>query len=74
MINDAEFPDKLLFLRWPLRYKVAYGGRSSGKSWSFARMLLLLGGESKLRILCAREIQESIKDSVVVPKGTYDEA
>lgn len=46
------------------RYRVAYGGRGSGKSWAFARMLLLRALEKKIRILCARELQNSIKDSV----------
>ena len=63
-ILDANFPDKLEFLFQPYRYKVAYGGRGSGKSWGFARALLLQATEKKLRILCAREIQRSIKQSV----------
>lgn len=46
------------------RYKVAYGGRGSAKSWTIARILLLKGVNTKLRILCAREIQKSIKKSV----------
>jgi len=37
---------------------------NSGKSWTFARALLLLGASKKLRILCAREVQKSIKKSV----------
>lgn len=46
------------------RYKVAYGGRGSSKSWTIARILLLKAMQSPLRILCTREIQDSIKDSV----------
>ena len=46
------------------RYKVAHGGRGSGKSWTVARILLLKAMSSKIRILCTREIQVSIKDSV----------
>lgn len=46
------------------RYKVAYGGRGSGKSWTFARMLIALAYSRKCRILCTREVQKSIKDSV----------
>lgn len=61
---NAEFPEKLRFLFQPKRYKVARGGRGSGKSWGFARALLILGAQKKLRILCAREVQRSIKDSV----------
>lgn len=60
----AKFPDKLQFLFDPHRYKVAYGGRGSGKSWGFARALLLQAANKPLRVLCAREIQKSIKQSV----------
>lgn len=61
---DAHFPPKLEPLFKPARYKVFYGGRGAAKSWGFARALLILGAQSKLRILCAREIQKSIKQSV----------
>jgi phage terminase large subunit len=43
---------------------VYYGGRASLKSHSVARSLLIRGSEKKLRILCTRELQKSIKDSV----------
>lgn len=48
----------------PSRYKVFYGGRGGAKSRSFATVLLIMGLERKLRILCTREVQKSIKDSV----------
>ena len=60
----AKFPDKLDFLFEPHRYKVAYGGRGSGKSWSMARALLIKAANEPTRVLCAREIQRSIKQSV----------
>ncbi len=60
----AQFPAKLECLFRPMRYKVAHGGRGSGKSWGFARALLVLGAQSQLRIICAREVQKSIKESV----------
>lgn len=60
----AQTPRKLGFLFQPARYKVAYGGRGGAKSWNFARALLVLGRSRPLRIVCAREIQESIQDSV----------
>ena len=60
----VEIPRKLDFLFRPARYKVAHGGRGSGKSWSFAQALLILGAKKKMRILCTREVQKSIKDSV----------
>ena len=46
------------------RYILLYGGRSSGKSTSTALALLLRGRNKKLRILCTREYQNSIADSV----------
>ena len=48
----------------PARHKGAKGGRGSGKSHSIARILLARGLSERQRILCAREIQRSIKDSV----------
>ena len=60
----AQFPNKLDFLFEPHRYKVAYGGRGSGKSWSYARALLIKAANEAIRVLCAREIQKSIKQSV----------
>jgi predicted phage terminase large subunit-like protein len=52
------------FVERKARHKVARGGRGGGKSWCVARLLLLMGSERKLRVLCAREVQKSIKDSV----------
>ena len=46
------------------RYKVFHGGRGSGKSWAFARALLIQASSEPLRILCCREVQKSIKQSV----------
>jgi phage terminase large subunit len=60
----AEFPQTLEFLFQPARYKVLYGGRGGAKSWGVARALLIQGAQSPLRILCAREFQNSIGDSV----------
>jgi phage terminase large subunit len=61
---DYEFPHKMGFLFDKHRFKIAYGGRDGGKSWSFARALLLMGAERQLRIGCFREVQNSIADSV----------
>jgi phage terminase large subunit len=60
----AEFPDKLRVLFQPARYKVLYGGRGGAKSWGIARALLVLAAGKPLRVLCAREIQKSISESV----------
>ncbi len=59
-----DFPQMLSGLFEPHRYKILYGGRGGMKSHSIARALLLQGMSKRLRILCARELQKSIKDSV----------
>lgn len=46
------------------RYKVLHGGRGSAKSWSVADILVTLSRKIPLRILCCREVQNSIRDSV----------
>jgi phage terminase large subunit len=60
----ADFPEALAFLFEPARYKVAYGGRGGAKTWNFGRALLILASERPLRVLCTREIQKSIRESV----------
>jgi len=61
-----QFPSKLKCLVEPKhsRYRILYGGRGGGKSHSVARMLLCKGVLNTIRVLCAREFQTSIKDSV----------
>lgn len=76
-----QFPRKAQILFRPAPWKVLYSGRAACKSWSVAQALILLAhstyphkihiegggvGFKPLRILCAREIQASIKDSVHV--------
>ncbi|GGE36286.1 hypothetical protein GCM10007276_12220 [Agaricicola taiwanensis] len=61
---NIEFPDKMQFLFDAARYKILYGGRGGAKSWGIARALLVLGAMDPLRVLCAREIQKSIQESV----------
>lgn len=60
----VEVPEKLLPLFQPNRYKVVYGGRGSGKSWTVARALVALAASKPIRVLCARETQKSIQESV----------
>jgi phage terminase large subunit len=61
---SLEIPEKLECLLEDHRYKIVYGGRGSSKSWTVARVLLAIGRRKKLRVLCAREFQNSISDSV----------
>ena len=64
MARDFELPDYAEKLLDPARYKVLYGGRAAGRSWTVARLLLTFAARERLRILCAREWQRSMKDSV----------
>ncbi len=59
-----DVADSFEFLLEPHRYKVAWGGRGGGRSWAYARELLRRTCTEKLLILCAREFQKSIRDSV----------
>lgn len=61
---DAQFPAKLKCLFEPHRYKVLYGGRGAGRSWGVARWLLMEGMKRTISVLCARELQLSIEESV----------
>jgi len=69
MISDLPInlyiPEKALpVLEEPSkRYRILYGGRGSGKSTSFAHWLIIKALSNK-RILCCRELQNSIRDSV----------
>ncbi|MDE1483968.1 PBSX family phage terminase large subunit [Xenorhabdus bovienii] len=48
-----------------MRWRWTYGGRGGGKSVEIARALVLLGAIEPMTILCAREFQNSINDSVL---------
>jgi phage terminase large subunit len=61
LIQLPEWADRL---NDPARYKVMYGGRGGGKSWTIARALLLDGLQNHGRVLCARETMKSMADSV----------
>ncbi len=65
---DVQIPAKFDYLFDPplgsVRYRGSYGGRGSGKSHTKATALLVHGAARPLRILCAREYQASIRDSV----------
>lgn len=60
----AEIPEAYAGLFDPARYKVYWGGRGAGRSWACARALLIMGSQRRIRWLCTRELQRSIKDSV----------
>jgi len=61
---NLAFPGPLQCLFQKKRFKVLWGGRGAGRSWGCARALLVIGREKATRILCVREYQNSIDDSV----------
>jgi len=63
-VIEAKFPKIYRPLDEDHRYKVLYGGRAAARSWSISRKLLIRGTEKPMRILCTRELQKSIKQSV----------
>ena len=61
---NINIPRAFLPLLDPKRYKVYYGGRGGAKSHNYARAVLIRGMQKPIRVLCARELQGSIRDSV----------
>lgn len=59
-----DTPRAFLPLLSPARYKGAYGGRSTGKSYFFADMLIEKCLMYPTRWACVREVQNSLKESV----------
>ena len=59
----AQLPAWAKPLTRPARYKVLYGGRGSGKTWTTATLLVLRAAERPLRVACVREYQKSIHES-----------
>lgn len=52
------------FWRTPARNRVLHGGRSSSKSWDAAGMAVCMAQFCKIRILCTRQFQNKISESV----------
>lgn len=61
---EVRIPKAFRELFEPHRYKAFYGGRGSAKSHSFATALVIMAAQRPLRVVCAREIQNSLRDSV----------
>jgi phage terminase large subunit len=63
-MSTIELPEWAKLLWEPSRYKALYGGRGAAKSRSVATALILQGAQQVHRVLCAREVQRTLKDSV----------
>ena len=67
MPKILDMPKKLMALILKIndyRYFMAEGGRGGGKSQAIARIFLYLAEQRKLRMVCGRETQNSISESV----------
>ncbi len=66
-VQAVPFAPKMFWLLHPdapSRYRAGSGGRGSGKSHGFAAAIVLRMLDRRLRALCAREIQRSLRESV----------
>lgn len=61
---EVDVPRALVPLLEPARYKGAYGGRGGAKSHFFAEQIILSCYAKPTRVVCIREVQNTIKDSV----------
>ena len=61
---DVPFPETFVGLFNKARYKICVGGRGAGKSESICRYILGEAMQEKMRVLCCREFQTSIRQSV----------
>ena len=64
MRKEVELPEYGKLLWEPFRHLGLHGGRGGGKSRTIATALVLQATQRHERILCGREVQKSIKDSV----------
>jgi len=55
---------KLFHPSTPSRYRIAAGGRGSGKSHGVATVVVLRMISERIRVLCARELMNSLSESV----------
>lgn len=64
-MKKPAIPKIWQLIQSPKRYKVAYGGRGSGKSYGIAQVLSHRAINEKCRILCTRAVQNTLKDSAL---------
>lgn len=62
--TNVQIPAAFAGLFQPARYKTYFGGRGAGRTTNFTRALLIDAAQTPQIILCTREYQNSIADSV----------
>lgn len=63
-IRKPDTPRWFLPFLKPARYKGAFGGRGSGKSHAFAAYIVVRCAKYRTDVVCLREVQRSLKQSV----------
>lgn len=63
-VLEVDVTKRLFPMLKPSRYKALYGGRGGGKSHFFAEQIVLRCFKKKTRVVCIREVQTTIRDSV----------
>ncbi|ACI54437.1 phage terminase, large subunit, PBSX family [Rhizobium leguminosarum bv. trifolii WSM2304] len=63
-MNQIQIPEKFAPFLEPHRYKTAYGGRGGAKSHTIGGLLVHIAARQPEFIVCGREFQNSIEDSV----------
>lgn len=58
-----DLPEKFYAFLEPAPFKISWGGRGGAKSYSIAKLLVYIGYTEKKKILCAREFQNTLKES-----------
>lgn len=72
-LDNPDDPFYCLLHKKGVKYKIAYGGRGGRKTWSVAEAIIRRMAEEKILVLCGREYQNTIADSVHrVLLGTID--
>ncbi len=61
--TDSILANRSVF-RTEVEYFVPYGGRGSGKTWTFADACVVEGSLRSVRVLVTRELQNSIEESI----------
>lgn len=63
-VTKVLMPPKMLPILLQMRYKFIWGGRGGSKTYTVCKEMLNEGDVRKIRVIFAREFQNSIKDSV----------
>jgi phage terminase large subunit len=64
LVNRILMPSKITPILQPKQFKFAHGGRWGSKTQSFGKAFLNIANTEQCRILCTREVQNTLAESV----------